>query len=168
MSTFTVNLSDTLSFNIAGEEHVVKTTDLTPEALTGLLMYGRRKANDVFNSAKAGENPLTASEVIAKVVSWDFGTGGSRVSPLTKAMREIVKGYLVSTGMSAKDAATHAKVPQDGFRMALGFIIAKRDGVPVAKVDPAAVDEAYNGNWGKIETQAQAMVDATSGLDLDI
>lgn len=164
-----ITLPETIDFNIAGETHQVKTGELPETALVGLLMYGRRKANDTFNSAKGGESPLDPSEVIDKIKTWDFGQGGSRVSPLVKAQREVVKGYLESTGMKTKDATKLAKEPLDGFRQALILIIAKQKDIPANKVPAEDIIAALDKNWPKVEKQAQAIVDAANATtDLDI
>lgn len=169
MKKVTLQLNDTLNFNIAGTMFPTSVDEFKPEALAGLLEYGKRKANDVFNSAKGGENPLTPEEVIEKILEWDFGSGGLRVSPLIKAQREIVKGYLTNTGMKSKDATSHSKDPVKGFKMALGLIIAGKRSCGLNNVPGEDIQDAFDTNWPKVEKQAEAIVEATNlGSDLEI
>ena len=122
-----ITIPEVLEFSVAGQTVKVPTADLTPEAVNGLFLYGRRKMNDVFNSAKAGDKPLTVEEVTKKIVTWDFKSGGfTRVDAYTKALREVVAGYLKSTGMKGNEAAKAAKDPQQGLKVALGLILAKK------------------------------------------
>lgn len=164
-----INLPETISFTINGESVNVPTADLPDDALVGLLVYGRRKANDTFNSAKGGENPLSVAEVMEKIKTWDFGSGGPRADAMTKALRDIVKSYLMSAGFKAKDATKEAKDPDKGFELALRHILAAKDGIPAAQVDEAKAKEARAANWPKIEAKAKALVEAQkAATDLDI
>lgn len=163
-----LNIDETLTFNIAGEAYPVKVKDMKPEALVGLLMYGKRKANDTYNSAKGGESPLEPDEVIEKIKAWDFGSGGMRVSPFVKAQREIVKGYLMNAGLKSKDATAGAKEPEKGFKQALALLIAGKRNVLVKDVSEADINAAFETNWPSVVKQAEDMVKATQTPDIEI
>lgn len=164
-----INLPETLEFTIAGETHTIRAEDLSPDALVGLLMYGRRKANDTFNSAKGGDSPLTAEQVIEKIRKWDFGSSGPRVDAYTKALRDVVKEYLTVAGFKGKDATAEAKNPQKGFETALTHILAAKDGIPVSQVNGNDVIAAMDKNWPKVEAKARKIVEvAKVATDLDI
>ena len=161
----TIELPDTITFTIGDTQHNVNTSDLTDAAIVGLFMYGRRKANDTFNSQKTGKNPLSANEVIAKIKVWDFGTTGPRISPLVRAERELVKTQLQTAGVKALDAGKQAKDPQAGFRLFLGLKLAAKNGVPLGEIPEEAIQTAFENNWPKVETRAQAMVAAATVED---
>jgi len=167
MTTLSIQLDTTLSFNIGGEQLPVNVADLSPEALTGLLMYGMRKANDTYNGQKNSDNAMTPEEVIEKIKVWDFGKGGSRVSPLVKAQRDIVITHLRSIGMKANEANKAAKNPQDGFKVYLRSALAKKLALPEIQVDQESVDKAFEANWARVETKAQEIL-AMESIDLDL
>lgn len=165
MKTITLQLEDNLVFTIAGETHEVPVDSLTEAALVGLLQYGKRKANDTFNGMKGGEKALTALEVIAKIQTWDFGTGGSKVSPLIRILRGIVGTHLVSLGHKKKDAMSMAKEPKEGFKSYLHQAMAKKQGVGMVEVEEAAIESAFEVNWPKVEARAQNMLEEEKRLE---
>lgn len=162
-----------LAFHNGGTDYPVKVGDLPDASLVAIIAYGKRMFNDHVNSAKGqGKDPgQVADEWLTKARNGELGTraGGARVSPYTKALRDIVAEYLKAAGWDAKEAAKDAKKPEDAFKTMLALQIARGRGVPVADVPEEDVAKAHEANWPKMEKRAQAMVDALSGdLDIDL
>lgn len=160
-------------FHNGGKDYHTALDDLHDDSILAIIRYGKRMFNDAVNSAKnQGKEPEEfAKEWLDKAAKGQLGTrtGGARLSPLAKALREIVVEYLRAAGWDAKDAAKDAKEPAAAFRDLLGLQISRARGVPLAEVPKDDIQAAMDKNWPKIEARAQEMVTlAETDLGIEI
>lgn len=152
--TIKAHVGQTMIFTLNGEDHPVSIDDMSEAALIGLLMYGRRKANDTFNSAKGGESPISPEAVVDKIRSWDFNYSGgfSRVSPVVKAQRDVVDSMLRSIGYKAAEARKLAKDPLSGFTLYVA---------DMTELEGDELEDKVQSNWDKVTLKAAAIVEAS-------
>jgi len=165
----TINIPDSLTFILAGEERTLPASEMSEASLLGLFMYGRRKANDTFNSKKDSESPLTRDQVLDKIKAWDFGSAGTRVGELTTIQRRIVADHLITLGHKVTIAREIAKDPKEGFESYLLESLAGQLNVPQVEVDKDLLEQAMEINWPQVEEEAERIQKASKtsiGVDL--
>lgn len=164
---------DEIAFSNGGKDYPTKVEDLPEATLLKIFDYGKRIFNDSVNSAahQGKDKEAAAKEWLDKAKAGQLGTraGGSRISPLEKAIRAIVKDYLMAAGWDAKTAAKDVKEPQAAFTEMLGIQISRGKGVPVNQVDAETIEAAFDKNWPKVEEKAAAVVALQADtLDIEI
>ncbi len=160
-------------FSNGGTDYPVNVEDLPEATLLKIFDYGKRIFNDSVNSSKhqgkdAGE---AAAEWLAKAKAGTLGTraGGSRISPIEKAIRGLVVDYLKAAGWDTKTAAKDAKDPEAAFDKMLELQIARGKGIPASEVTAEDVDKAAMKNWPKLVAKAEQIVAlANTSLDIEI
>lgn len=163
----------TIPFSNGGTDYPVEVEDLPEATLLRIFDYGKRIFNDAVNGAKhqGKEADTAAKEWLDKAKAGTLGSrsGGARLTPYTKALREIVRDYLKAAGWDAKEAAKDAKDSENAFCKMLELQIARGKGIPAADVTAEDVEAARAKNWPKVEAKAKAMADlATGGLDIEL
>lgn len=96
------------------------------------------------------------------------GAGGARLTPMERALREVVEQQLRNWSWKAADARKAATDPTQGFGNGLRRALAKKLGVPEASVDRADVDAAFDANWPKVEAKAAAMAAQAAPVDVEL
>jgi len=148
-------------FHNNGTDYHVPVADLPDTTLVRLARYGTRLFNDVANSTAHRSDKAKGTickELIAKFKSGEVSTGGgrTRISSLERALRAIVKTYLLKGGVDNKSATMLCKNPQDGFKR---YLITK--GVGKDKLE-----SAFAKHWPTVQAKAQAFADLED-FDLD-
>lgn len=154
-----------------GTDYTTDITTLPDVTLIELLRYGKRKFNDSLNSSETDDRQEWSEEWLNKAQNGTLGAGssGSRVDPLTRELREVVLGYLTSSGFKTAEARKLVKVPFDGFETYLTHVIATKQSIPVVDVDPETVKDLIQRNWATVTDQAQKRLDAKAqSVSLDI
>ena len=166
-------LSVTFTDVKGGTDYTVETTQLPDITLIELLRYGKRKFNDSLNSSSTDNREEWSTEWIDKAQAGTLGTGsgGSRVSPLTRELREVVLDYLITAGYKVGEARKLVKDPRSGFVTYLTDVISTKQSIPANQVDPLTIEDLMGRNWPTIEAQAQKRLDAKAPdttLDINI
>lgn len=160
-----------IPFHTATHDYGMDIKDLPDATILRVLTYGKRMMNDYVNSAKAtSDTPVEelAAGWVERAKAGTLGQGGGTrqaLDPMGKAIKEIVVDYLRKSGMKANEARKLAKDPAQAFSDMLADKITSAQGMPAMDDQ---VQAAFDKNWPKVETQAQAIVNATTGLSVDI
>lgn len=173
---------ETITFTAGESEHEIPINKLPDASLIRILQYGKRMFNDYVNSAGHAAEPKDGESLdeakargkaeavetwIKKAQDGTLGQaagGRSRISPLEREIRNIVESYLRQDGMKATDAKKATKKPEKAFR---GYLQLKLKAAG-KKGTSSEVDTAFEKNWPKIESQAQAILDQQKANDIEI
>ncbi len=147
----------------------VDTSDLSDTVMEYVIAYGLKQSIDDAGAdpkkAESGSQDRFDNLMLGLAPSG----GGLRVSPLVKAERELVKLHLVSVGYKSVNAGKLAKDPKDGFLLFIRERLAQKNGVRLDSITEEDSQGAFNVNWPKVETRAQAIVDTVKDTaEIDI
>lgn len=131
----------------------------------------RQSAGDAdAGKANTPEGRQAVLEKAQRLIRFEIpagGAGGARLTPMERALREVVEQQLRNWGWKAADARKAATEPAQGLELGLRRQIAKQLGVPEASVDRADLDTAFDANWPKFLAKAKAMAELAAPVDVE-
>ena len=147
----TIELPDTITFNVGGESFSVAADEVPPDRWTALLMYGRRKLNDAYNSraktardeGKPKPDPRGVFDAFLDGSLFEGSRGGHRKDPITREAESLAVEAAVRAGI--------AKTRKDARDLKLDGIIAR-----LADVTGTGTEAVRTALWDKAAKVVEA------------
>jgi hypothetical protein len=152
----------TIHVEKAAKDFVVDWDKVSDAGKAYVIAYGLKQSlNDSAASAKDESDAVKKSD--ARFAGIMDGTvragsgGGAPLSPMEKALREVVGQYLRAIGTKAAEATKAAKDPRAGFAL----VVESKLKAAGKTADADAIEAAVVANWPKIEAQATKIAEAS-------